>query len=165
MSLTADTKITRFGSPDLYEPISKPMGASVTLYRGSIAVTDGSGNLKNPATTAPSALDVVWGLISDASPGAIGFQGAGPGIVNSGAAGAVSCEIERGAFYLFGSAGADALTAQNLGTTVYLVNETTVSKNSLGGVRPAAGVLVNIDTSQAGGFAVQVGSAQSTGQP
>jgi hypothetical protein len=165
MALSADTKITRYGTPDGHEPISKPMGASVTLYRGSIAVTDGSGNLKNPATSAPSALDVVWGLIEDASPGAPGFQGVGPGIANTGAAGAVACEISTGAFYLSGSAGPDQITALDVGRTCYLVNETTVSRNSLGAVRPQAGVVLNLDTSQGGGVGVQVGSNQSTGSP
>jgi hypothetical protein len=167
MALTADTKVVRFGADgNSTQPISKPMGANVTLYRGSIAVTDGLGNLKNPGATAPSAVDQVWGVIQDAAFGGLqGQQFSGSGFQNTGAAGALSAEIATGSFYLSGSAGADSITEANVGKTVYLVNETTVSTNSLGGVRPVAGIVVNIDTTQGGGIAVHLGNAQSSGGP
>jgi hypothetical protein len=165
MALTADTKIIRYGTPgNSTQQIAKPMGAGVQLFRGAIAITDGAGNLKN--ASSPSSLDICWGVVQDAAFGGLqGQQFVGGGFTNTGAAGALSAEVATGSFYVSGSAGADAIGEQHVGKTVYVVNETTVSPNSLGGARPVCGVVQNIDTTQGGGIAVHMGSAQTSGGP
>lgn len=164
MALSSDVKTTRYGvGGNAHQPINKPLGASVTVYRGSVAVTDALGNIKNASSLSGS--EIVWGLIANAGPGT---ADTGPGITNGGSSGAVTVEIDTGSFYLAngGNTTTDVLTEANVGQVVYLVNETSVAATNGGSSRPIAGTLLNVDASQPGGFAVKLGSAPpGTGAP
>jgi hypothetical protein len=164
-ALTADVKVIRYGSPgNSTQPANQGIKANVTVYRGSIATTR-SGYLV-PASS-PQSTDVVWGLIGQAGPG---FINGAPGIAGGTTDGAVTAEIETGAFFLIGGTGSDAITQANVGATCYVINETTVGATSAG-TRPAAGIVLGV-----GGnlgnivpfsslIAVKMGSNQSTGAP
>jgi hypothetical protein len=151
MAVTKDQHIERYGVGDP-QPYNQPIGASVTVYRGTIAVTDGTtGYLKNP-DTAVTATDIVWGLIQQCGPETID---SGPGIANaSSVSGVVTADIATGTFFL---ACDTTLTQANIGAKVYVKDAITVSLTSTS--RPLAGILVAIETrSQApGNYAISLG--------
>lgn len=154
MALTKDVHIERYGSGGGNLPYNQPIGANVTVYRGSIAVTDGTtGFLKNP-DTAVGSTDVVWGLIQQAGPESVDT---GPGIANaSSVSGVVTADIETGTFFL---ACDTTLTQANIGAKVYVKDAITVSLTQ--STRPLAGVLVSIDTTRTqapGPYAIEMGT-------
>ena len=165
MSLTSDVKIVRYGSPDGHEPLNFGIQASLTVYRGSIAVTAGHGQSHagylHPASTVAST-DVCWGLIESAGPGSID---GGPGIAGGSSDGAVTANVATGTFFLASAGSSDQLGVNTLGSTVYVVDEVTVGLTSNSNARPVAGVHVAVDTTgqYPGGYAIRLGNNQSTG--
>jgi hypothetical protein len=166
MALTADVHIERYGvAGDNHQPYNLPIGANVTVYRGSIALTDTTGNLKNAAS--PLSTDTCWGLIDTYGPGTVDTV---PGLNNaSTVAGVVSADIATGTFFLASATGADQLSQSTYGKTVYVVNETTVGLTSNGGTRPVAGCHVYTEAAgrvQAPGpYAIKLGSTSPGGGP
>jgi hypothetical protein len=158
MALTSDIHYERWGVGDTTAPIIQPLGGSVTVYRGSIALTDSSGNVKN--ASSPLSTDTCWGIIAGFGPGNVDLS---PGVINSSSvASAVTAAIYQGAFLLASGTGSDQLSQSTVGKQVYVINEYTVGLTSGGGTRPVAGVLVNISTEtrvQAPGpYAVKLGT-------
>jgi len=164
MALTSDVKIVRYGSPDGHELQNLGLKANVTVYRGSICLTAGTGGsagyVKN--ASSPAATDICWGLIDSAGPGTID---GGPGITGGSTDGAVTVNVATGTFFLGSSTSSDQLSVATLGTVVYVYNETTVAATNGSSSRPAAGVHVGIDTTgqYPGGYAIRLGSNQTTG--
>lgn len=160
MALSADIKIVRVGSPAGHEPIALPLGASTTVYRGSIALLASTGYLKN--ASSPASTDTCVGVIERMGVGGID---SGPGIVNSGAAGAVIVECAQGTFMLGSSTGGDQLGVTTIGKTVYVYDEQTVAATSGGSTRPVAGVHVFTDTSgrYPGKYGIKMGPNQTIG--
>lgn len=158
MSLTADIKTIRYGTPDGHQPLNRGLGASVTVYRGSFAVQTTTGLLKNGAT--PATTDIILGVVDSAGPGT---ADTGPGIVNGTTAGAVSVNIATGSFLFATGTGADALTITNNGKPVYAIDESTVGAS--GGSRVQAGIQLMDPTSDpsipTGFVAVKVGTPNS----
>jgi hypothetical protein len=161
MALTADVHKERYGSSD-DAPYNIPMGASVTVYRGSIALTNGvglagAGYLKN--ASSPASTDQCWGIIDQCGPESVD---SGAGITNGTTSGATTVDVQTGTFFLASSTGADALPAVATGATVYVYNETTVALTSGGGTRPVAGVHVYTESAgrvQApGNYAIKMAS-------
>lgn len=164
MALTKDVKIIRYGSPTGHQPLAQPLGGSVTVYRGSIALTGSNGFLKN--ASSPASTDRCWGLIDEAIGLASAFTA--PGIVNPNTTnGGVSVDIQTGTFLVAPGTGADALAQADCGNSVYVIDEVTVGKTTGGGTRPVAGVLLAVpdnDPSIPSGFvAVKLGSTSVTG--
>lgn len=165
MSATVDQKTTRYGS-NITPPVNLGIAAAVTVYRGTIALTAGTGGnagyLKN--ASSPLSTDICWGIIQKVGPGS-DLIDSGPGITGGATNGAVTAEVETGAFFLGSSTGSDQLSAATLGQVVYVYNETTVAATSGSGTRPPAGVHVASDTTgrYPGGYAIRMGSTQSTG--
>lgn len=161
MALTQDIKTTRYGVPgNASQPVGGfNMAASTTVYGGSICLTNSSGNIKN--ASSPSSTDTCWGLVHAQTTNATTAVTSGILLDVNGR----PFEVDTGTFYLNSGTGGDALTAANLGQTVYVIDEQTVGATNGGGTRPIGGVLVNIDTTQPGGYAVKMGSNQSTGAP
>lgn len=159
MALTADIKIIEYGSPDPRSIFNAPLPTGVTVYRGSIALTNGPlssvtpGSLKN--ASVPTSTDVCWGVLDKYGPGT---ADTGPGMV--GGTG-VTCDVRQGTFGLLSGTGADLLSASTLGQTVYVINETTVGATSGSGTRPVAGVHVSLPTPQASAYQfIRLGSTQ-----
>ena len=158
MAVTKDQHIVRYGvGGNADQPFNQPIGANVTVYRGTIALTDGTtGYLKNP-DTAVASTDVCWGLIQQCGPESVDT---GPGIANtSSVSGVVTADITPGTFFL---ACDTTLTQANIGAQLYVKDAITVSLTSTG--RPKAGYLVSIDTTQTqapGPYAVQMGTGIS----
>ena len=156
MALSADVQPVRFGVPgNSTQQISKPIAASVTVYGGSVATT--RAGYITPASS-PASTDVVWGLIYRQTPLV-------PPQAASSVAGTYNAVIDTGSFFLNAGTGSDALSTADCGSTVYLINETTVGKTNGGASRPVAGVLLNIDTNVTPSYAVALGSNRGTGAP
>lgn len=160
MALTTDIHYERYGTGDTSQPIVQPLGGSVTVYRGSIALTDSTGNIKN--ASAPLSTDTCWGVIAGFGPGNVDLS---PGVINaSSVASAVTAMIYQGAFFLASGTGSDQLSQSTVGKTVYVINEYTVGQTSGGGNRPSAGVHIAISaearTQAPGNYAIALGVTQ-----
>lgn len=168
MALTGDIKIIRYGVPgNSTQPNNLPGGANQLLYRGSVATTR-AGYLVE--ATAPASTDVVWGLIENGGPG---VADTGPGIQAGSTNGSITVEIATGSFWLNSATGAGAITQANVGQTVYLLNENTVTTVQGSGVSalPPAGVVEAVAASMGNTqpftnmIAVKLGNNQSAGAP
>ena len=163
MALTADVKTIRFGSPgNSTQPMNFGLTASATVYRGSIATTR-AGYLV--AASSPQSTDTTWGIIDKAGAGTADIN---PGIVGGTTNGSVTVEIATGSFFLANGTGADAITQANVGSLVYVINETTVGLTSNGNTRPVAGTCEGLASALAANLnlgtmvAVKVGNASGT---
>jgi hypothetical protein len=167
MALTGDIKIIQYGTPDLYPPVVQPIGATVQLYRGSIAGTNGSTSSVNPGylknMSQPKSTDTVWGLLEMYDP-TCGAVDSIPGMLGGATNGATRAQIRQGSFFLKSGSGADQLSQSTVGQTVYVIDEQTVGLTSSSGTRPVAGVHEAVDPTQATTlFAISLGSAQTSG--
>lgn len=123
MALTRDAKIVRYGSGDGCQPEAYPLGATVQLYSGEVALVSGSGSvttgfLKNAAT--PGNADIVVGMVGDPTGGV--YQ-TGPGFQGGSADGDVYAEVLTGAFFFQSDTDAGALSDATNGQTVYYKGE------------------------------------------
>lgn len=159
-ALTGDIQTVRYGTPgNASQPAYPgPLAGSTTVYGGSICLTNSSGQVKNAAS--PASTDLCWGLVHAQAVNATANAWNTP-LDTTGE----PFQVDTGSFYLNGGTGADTLAQSNIGQTVYVVDEQTVGLTNGSGTRPVAGVLVNIDTTQGGGYAVKMGNAQTTGAP
>lgn len=148
MALTSDVKTVRVGAEGRHDPIAAPLTAAVTVYSGSIALLNSSGYLKN--SSSPASTDTIIGIVGGPSAGT--FVKTGPGITGGVSNGDVWVECLTGVFVLASGTGGDALTEATAGTTVYVVNETTVGATNGGGTRPVAGTQLPIDPTLPAGF-------------
>jgi hypothetical protein len=160
-ALTGDIHYERYGTGDTQSPLVQPLGGSVTVYRGSIALTDSTGNVKN--ASAPLSTDTCWGIIGGYGPG---VADTAPGVINtSSVASAVTAMIYQGTFFLASGTGSDQLSQSTVGKTVYVINEYTVGQTSGGGNRPSAGVHIAVSgetrVQAPGSFAIKLGNTQA----
>jgi hypothetical protein len=158
-AITKDIKPLRYGVQEGdKEPWNQPLGANVTVYGGTVAVTDFQGNVKSP--DVPNSTDTVWGLIHEQRP----F----PPNPASSVAGTYTVEIDRGVFFLASGSGGDLLSQATVGSTVFLIDGQTVGLTSNTNTRPKAGVHVAVDANALnmgapGKFAIRLGSNESSG--
>lgn len=113
------------------EQITAGVTAAKTCYAGTIAVLDSAGNIK-PGVTGTGLICV--GRFEETVDNA------------TGAAGAVNATAKRGVFRFANSAAADAISADEVGDTCYIVDDQTVAKTDGTGTRSAAGVIVDVDS-------------------
>lgn len=104
-----------------------PVLAATTIYAGALVVLDADGYAK-PGTAAT-------GLI------AVGRAEAR--VVNAGASGAETVRVKRGVYRFANSAGADEITAAQVGDACYVVDDETVAKVGTG--RSVAGLIEGVD--------------------
>lgn len=131
------------------EHLNLPVKAGSRIYRGCMVMRAGSMTVAARAAATRAELDsfLVSGLAVDS---AIGGE----------ADGDVRVEIERGNVYrLANSAGADEITAADIGELCFVVDDQTVGKTVGGsGLRPIAGSVVDVE---AGGVWVDFSDARS----
>ena len=121
-ALTADRN-TNARTAESYE---YPVAASVKCFAGALAVLDSSGNVK-PGVTATGLIAV--GRFTEEADN------------SSGGAAAINAKIEAGTFkWVNGS----SMTKANIGDTVYVVDDQTVSHSSSG--KSPAGILTAVDS-------------------
>lgn len=109
-----------------------PVAASTHIYQGTIVCLNLSGYLV-PASADPS-LTVVGVAQEEADNSA-------------GAAGALECPVERGAFYLTNSATTAAVSEADIGRIVFAVDDLTISRTNVAGTYPACGKVVGFEGS------------------
>lgn len=149
MAVTTDQLYRRVGAEGVHQPIGVGLGATVTVYRNTIALLDGTTKwLKNAAT--PAATDIIIGMVGEIAGGTAAQTG--PGITGTSTAGAVLINCETGTFLLASGTGADALVAADAGATVYVVDEVTVGKTNGGSSRPTAGTMMPLTPDMPTGY-------------
>ena len=109
-----------------------PVAASTHIYQGTLVCLNLSGYLV-PASADPS-LTVVGVAQEEADNSA-------------GAAGALECPVERGAFYLTNSSSTAAVSEADIGRIVFAVDDLTVSRTNVAGTYPACGAVVGFEGS------------------
>jgi hypothetical protein len=127
--MTALTK-SRLTAMRLGTTLMLAVAANVLCFDGALAVVDAAGHVK-PGVTGT------------------GLRGIGKFRVtadnSAGAAGDVSVEVEVGIYQYANSAGADAVTAADIGKPCFVVDDQTVARTSNGGARSIAGRIADVD--------------------
>lgn len=144
-ALTQDRTAPQDGAPNEVLPslLSFPLAASTKIFAGSLVATDASGNAV-PAT-ANAALKI-WGRAETQVDN------------SSGAAGAKRINVHPGVFKFINSgAGADQITAANVGQFCYAVDDNVVALTDGAGLRPLAGVIFPFDPNDTARVLVGVG--------
>jgi hypothetical protein len=132
-ALAADRILRRSGSSAVSMKLkSLPVAAATTIYGGSIVALNQSGYVV-PASADPT-LFVVGVAVSAANNAA-------------GAAGAISCVIERGVFSFNNSSSTSALTDADVGRTCYAADDSTVARITAIGTLPPVGKVMGLDGS------------------
>lgn len=132
-ALAADRILRRSGSSAVSMKLkSLPVAASTTIYGGSLVAINHSGYLV-PASADP-LLFVVGVALAAADNSA-------------GAAGAISCAIERGVFSLNNSSSTSALTDADIGRVCYAADDNTVARITAIGTLPPVGKVMGLDGS------------------
>ncbi|PKP85826.1 MAG: hypothetical protein CVT80_00330 [Alphaproteobacteria bacterium HGW-Alphaproteobacteria-2] len=107
-----------------------PVAAAETIFEGAMVMIDASGNLVRGKT-------------------ATGLTGAGVAQARAdnaaGAAGAIAARYRPGIFRLANSAGADEITAADIGKAAWAVDDQTVARTSAANTRSKAGVVDHVD--------------------
>ncbi len=145
-ALAQDRKTDRYQVEDSVWPLllSFPIEAATNVYAGGMGATNAAGNMV-PAS-ASSALKL-WGRIEQQ-------------VLNSGgAAGAAQVPVRPGTYYFNSGAGADAIVQANVGSFCYASDDNTVNLTDLGGTRPLAGLIININPNGQIGVLVGVAGA------
>ncbi len=109
--------------------VGHPVKGVTTIYQGSLVALDAAGWLV-PASSVATLIVV---------------GRAKQGVVNAGANGAETVEVERGTFRWANSAAADAIARTEIGKDVFAVDDQTVAKTNGGGTRSIAGKVVDVD--------------------
>ncbi len=125
MALTGDRN-TKSRVGDLF---NYPVLTGVTIFAGAMVVLDANGYAK-PGLTATGLVTV--GRAENR-------------VVNTGASGSVSVQVQRGIYCYENSPGADEITRAEVGDTCYIVNDETVAKTDAVGTRSAAGKVMAVD--------------------
>lgn len=107
----------------------------VTLYKGGMVAADSAGRYV-PAGNA-NAVTQCQGVLMEVS--------AIEETVTGNAAGTETARLTVGIFWYDNSAGADEITAANLGERCYAVDDETVALTDGGGTRLPAGVITDVD--------------------
>lgn len=110
--------------------LSLAMAAAVIIYAGSMVARDGSGNA-TPGATATTLFGV--------------GRAAGSIDNSAGAAGDAVVEVEKGIFQFANSAAADEITAADIGSDCYMVDDQTVAKTNGTSTRSVAGKVFDVD--------------------
>ena len=132
-ALTGPRNTTKIDDPVIPRTMALPVAAATTIYAGSIVCCNAAG-FAVPMTVSTTLRP--YGRAKNT-------------IVNAGGAGALTIEIDRGAFpYNMGTAG-DALTIADRGNLVYGIDDNTVGKTNGTATRSLAGLLLDVVGTQA----------------
>ncbi len=136
MTVTADIKTDRYGTPDQApEPASEPMTANTIVYAGTIALLR-SGLVV--ASDSPLTTDTCVGIIAKQTDNRTSaFSGGGSSAINA--------DIDRGTFWLAYDPAHAPAQSDCFKTTMYVKDAQTVSTLSTAGC--AAGIVKAVDTS------------------
>lgn len=126
-ALTSD-RVTEAKRGDI---LHGPVEAGVVIFAGALVVRNAAGNLA-PGTAAT---------------GLVGVGRAQERVDNAaGTAGANIMRFQRGTFAYGNAAGADEVTAADVGKICFVVDDQTVAKTDGGGTRSPAGIIHLVDS-------------------
>jgi hypothetical protein len=129
MALIAATRNTiRKGDQLSHGPIDGPVEAATTLYGGTIAVWNASGNLESGTTATGKK---IAGVVTE-------------DVANPGAAGVKRASCMFGSFWFANATAGDAVTAAARGAICYILDNQTVTITSTG--RSIAGYVEDVDS-------------------
>lgn len=120
---TASRTAPQTGDAPLVSLLSVPMKAATKAFAGGLAVSDAGYAAPGRTATGLIALGVFRKDVDN----------------SAGGAGAVSADIERGAFPFHNSSAGDAIAQADLYQDVYIVDDNTVAKTDGSGTRSKAG--------------------------
>jgi hypothetical protein len=112
-----------------------PVAASTKIFKGSIVCLNASGNAI-PGDDIAAGATITVGKASATIDN------------TSGAAGDVDVEVEFGVFGWENSGGAEEITAADIGTVVFVVDDQTVGETNAGATLIAAGICTEIRDGQ-----------------
>lgn len=127
MALTKDRN-----TPRRLEPAERifDMAAATEIFAGALTALDASGNATPGATaTDLTAAGVAQEHVDN----------------SSGSAGDKTVKVRRGVFRFKNSAGADEITAAEIGSDCYIVDDETVAKTDGTATRSVAGKVYDVD--------------------
>jgi hypothetical protein len=129
-ALAKDRKTTQYGPPPQVAPSKLAFAPAIaaTLYAGGMLATNASGLAV--AASADATLKI-WGVCMRQTVQANGDTVA-------------PCQC--GVFWMNNGAGVDAIGAADVGNLCYASDDNTVNKTDAGGTRPAAGKIVQFDS-------------------
>jgi hypothetical protein len=108
----------------------RPVGAGQKIFAGALVAINATGF----AVKGVTALNLK------------GFGTAEATVDNTGGAdGALSVAVRRGAWQFANSAAGDQITAADIGSACYIVDDQTVAKTNGGGTRSNAGTVADVD--------------------
>lgn len=111
--------------------IEDGVAAATTLYAGAMVMRDTSGDLIEGQTAT--------GLVGVGVADELADNG-------SGSAGDINARVRRGTFRFDNSASSDEITAAEIGTLCYAVDDQTVAKTDGSGTRSPAGTVSEVDS-------------------
>ncbi|MBB4199061.1 hypothetical protein CCR94_16325 [Rhodoblastus sphagnicola] len=113
-----------------------PVAASTVIWEGGMVALSGAGS---SAVAVPASASAALKVVGVAD---------GTADNRTGGAGALSADANLGT-YLMNNDATDPVTISDIGNTVYVSDDNTISKTSNSGAKPAAGTLFNIDSTGA----------------
>jgi hypothetical protein len=144
-ALTASNNLV--GSEDESKFKYIPVAASTTIYQGGIVVRDAiTGDLKNAASLLQGHLCCV-GILSGGCVKGTRVVSTTDADNASGAAQAITAEVQSGKITLENGSSIDALAAADAGLPCYAIDTRSVSKHSLNGNRALAGIFLGLNDS------------------
>lgn len=133
-ALTANRDTAQLDDAPIPTELALPVAASTHLYAGALVCSNSSGYATKGATsTTLKAVGVAKAEVDN----------------SSGSNGDKTVIAKRGAFYFDMGASADALTIADRFATVYMSDDHTVNKTDATGTRSAAGILLDVQGTQA----------------
>lgn len=118
------------------EIYSFPAAANAVIWKGTIVALNAGNAAAGSATAGRVTVGIAQNSVDN----------------TGGAAGALRVDVKRGTFLVNNSAGADEITAANIGSLCYVVDNDTVALTHATNTRPVAGTIRAVD---AGGVWVQ----------
>ncbi|QDH35843.1 hypothetical protein [Porphyrobacter sp. YT40] len=112
------------------EIVALSVAANVRIFAGSLVALTAAG-LATPGAVATTLKGM--------------GRARGEADNTGGAAGAIKVEVEKGVFRFKNSAAGDAITAADIGSNAFIVDDETVAKTSGGDTRSVAGMIFDVD--------------------
>lgn len=148
-ALSAERSIVRCGPESTGVPplTNLPVKTGATIYKGSLVATDATGYAIAGAGIAATGLKI-WGIALKT-------------VINAGASGSLTVDVQQGDF-IFANLGGDPVAQADIGAGVFADDDQTIRKTSNTSTRSAVGTFRGFDATS-GLAIVRVGNFSQTG--
>lgn len=163
-NVTANRNTIQQGDRAIIDRLTIPMAAATVIFGGAMVAVNGAGGanagfLQKVIVPTPAGGLTVLGRADRQ------YDNSGSGVIGgsgNGVAGNISGSVLQGVFKWDNSAGADALTATDIGYPCFAVDDHTVARTDSNGTRPYVGIVQGVDPD--GVWAEMRQSLRKTGQ-